>query len=113
MGTITNQADLRIADGPVLVMDDASTCIGGCVDLSITKTDGVTSAVPGQTTLVYTIVASNAGPSDDASVSVTDTFPAALTCTYTSVAAGCATGNTAGRARGIWPRCCRCRQGAR
>ncbi len=32
-------------------------------DLSITKTDGVTTAVPG-TSVTYTIVASNAGPSD-------------------------------------------------
>ncbi len=63
-------------------------------DISVTKTDGVTSAVPGQTMLTYTIVVSNAGPSDDPAVSVVDTFPTELTCTYTSVAAGGATGNT-------------------
>lgn len=62
-------------------------------DLSITKTDGVTSAVPGES-LTYTIVANNAGPSDDPTVSVTDTFPAGLTCTYTSISAGGSTGNT-------------------
>ena len=45
--------------------------------------------------MTYTIVASNAGPSDVAGVSVTDTFPASLTCSSTSVAAGGATGNTA------------------
>lgn len=64
-------------------------------DLTITKTDGVTSAVPGNS-LTYTIVASNAGPNDDPSVSVTDTFPAGLTCAYTSISAGGATGNTSG-----------------
>ena len=74
---------------------DSDTLLVPSADLAITKTDAVTSAVPGQTVLAYTIVASNAGPSDDPSVSVTDTFPSALTCTYTSIAAGGATGNTA------------------
>ncbi|NNE59135.1 MAG: DUF11 domain-containing protein [Hellea sp.] len=64
------------------------------VDISVTKTDGVTSAAPGSS-LTYTIVAANAGPSADPSVTLTDTFPADLTCTYTSVAAGGLTGNTA------------------
>ena len=64
-------------------------------DLSVTKTDGLTVAVPGSSTLTYTIVASNAGPSDDPSVTLTDTFPADLSCTFTSVAGGGATGNTA------------------
>ncbi|MEM8960329.1 MAG: DUF11 domain-containing protein [Acidobacteriota bacterium] len=63
-------------------------------DLSITKTDGVTTATPGGM-VTYALVASNAGPADDPSVSVADNFPAPLTCTYTSVAAGGATGNTA------------------
>jgi uncharacterized repeat protein (TIGR01451 family) len=63
-------------------------------DLSITNTDGVTSAIPGNS-LTYTIVASNAGPADDPTVTVADTFPTGLTCNYTSVAAGGATGNTA------------------
>ena len=42
-----------------------------------------------------TIVAANAGPSNDPSATLTDSFPAILTCTYTSVPAGGATGNTA------------------
>ena len=63
-------------------------------DLSITKTDGVTTAIPGNS-VTYTIVASNDGPLDDPTVTVTDTFPADLTCTYTSVEADGATGNTA------------------
>ncbi|MCP4660059.1 MAG: DUF11 domain-containing protein, partial [bacterium] len=64
-------------------------------DLAITKDDGVTTAVPGQT-LTYTIVASNSGPDDASPVSVIDSFPAVLSCSWTSVAAGGATGNTAG-----------------
>ena len=56
-------------------------------DLAITKTDGVTTATPGGS-VTYTITASNAGPSSDASATVADTFPAALTCTWTCVGAG-------------------------
>ena len=80
---------------------DNDTVLAPEADLAVTKSDGVTTAVPGQTTLTYTIVASNIGPSDDPSVSLTDTFLADLTCTYTSVAAGGATGNTAAGS-GIW-----------
>ncbi len=68
-------------------------------DLAITKTDGVTTATPGGST-TYTIVASNAGPSTATSATVADTFPASLTCSWTSVAAGGATGNTTGPVAG-------------
>jgi uncharacterized repeat protein (TIGR01451 family) len=47
-------------------------------DLSITKTDGLATAAPGQG-LVYTIVAANAGPSAVVAATVTDAVPAALT----------------------------------
>ncbi len=64
-------------------------------DLSITKTDGVTTVVPGTTT-TYTIVVANAGPSDVTGATVTDVMPAALTGdTFTAVATGGATGFTA------------------
>jgi uncharacterized repeat protein (TIGR01451 family) len=63
-------------------------------DLSITKTDGVTQAVPGQF-VTYTIVASNAGPSNAASA-VADTFPAALTCNWTCGGMGGGTCTAAG-----------------
>ena len=57
-------------------------------DLAITKTDGQTTAVPGQT-LTYTIVATNNGPSNAPGSVVTDTFPAALVgVTWTCVGAG-------------------------
>ncbi len=55
-------------------------------DLSITKTDGVTTATPGGS-VTYTITASNAGPASTTGT-VADTFPAALTCTWTCVGAG-------------------------
>jgi aldehyde dehydrogenase (NAD+) len=46
-------------------------------DLSITKTDGKTSAIPG-TAETYTIVVSNSGPSNVVGAVINDTFPAAL-----------------------------------
>ena len=38
--------------------------------------------------MTYTITASNAGPSNATGATVTDTFPASLTCTWTCVGAG-------------------------
>ena len=67
-------------------------------DLAITKTDGVTTAVPGGS-VTYTITASNAGPDAEPSATVADTFPAVLTCTWTCVGAGggtCTAGSGAG-----------------
>ncbi len=61
--------------------------LGASADLSITKTDGVTTATPGGS-VTYTVTASNAGPSDAAGAAVVDTFPASLTCTWTCVGAG-------------------------
>ncbi len=58
---------------------------GLSADLSITKTDGAASSIPGNN-VVYTIVATNAGPSDVVGATVTDTFPASLTCTWTCTA---------------------------
>jgi uncharacterized repeat protein (TIGR01451 family) len=63
----------------------AGGAIGPQADLSITKTDGQPSAVPGQG-VTYTIVVSNAGPNGVTGATVTDTPPAALT----SVAWTCA-----------------------
>src|SRR5205814_305050 len=47
-------------------------------DVSVTKTDGVTSVVPGGST-TYTIVVSNSGPSTATNVSVSDVLPAGVT----------------------------------
>ncbi len=64
-------------------------------DLSITKTDGVTSVDPGATT-TYTITASNPGPDPVTGATVADTLPATLTVvSWTSVGAGGAAGNDA------------------
>ena len=47
-------------------------------DLSVTKTDGVTSVVPGTGT-TYTVVVANAGPSDAPATVVTDPVPVGAT----------------------------------
>lgn len=97
-GTLSNTATISsITDDPDTANNSATdddTVLVPMADLSITKDDGLTAATPGDM-LTYTIVASNAGLSNDPAVSVVDTLPADLTCTFTSVAAGGATGNTA------------------
>ncbi|MEM7584753.1 MAG: DUF11 domain-containing protein, partial [Acidobacteriota bacterium] len=60
-------------------------------DLAITKTDSASEVVAGGTT-TYTVVASNAGPSQ-ATADVVDVFPAVTDCSWTSVAAGGASGH--------------------
>jgi uncharacterized repeat protein (TIGR01451 family) len=108
--TVCNQGTVSGTNFADVLTDDPD--VGGAADptctpidlpqanLSITKTDGAADEVPG-TSVTYTIVATNIGPSPANGVSVTDNFPGILTgVTYTSVAAGGATGNTAGPAGG-------------
>ena len=52
-----------------------TTSVTPTADLSITKSDGQTEAVPGEA-LTYTIVVSNAGPSAVVDMAVDDTMPA-------------------------------------
>jgi trimeric autotransporter adhesin len=99
-GTLTNTATVG---APAGVTDptpgnnsatDSDTITAATADLSITKTDGVTT-VPAGGALTYTIVASNAGPSGVTGAPVVDTFPAVLTCTFTAAGSGGASGFTA------------------
>ena len=83
-----------------LAIDDVTVtaCRPLTADLAITKTDGVTTAVPGGS-VTYTITASNSGSDPVTGATVADTFPAALTCSTTCVGAGggtCTAGPTAG-----------------
>ncbi len=53
-----------------------TTSVATSADLSISKSDGVTSVTAGDgITYIYTITVHNSGPSDAAGVSVSDTFP--------------------------------------
>lgn len=85
-GDLTSSLGNRVTANPGLTVNPEA-------DLSVTKTDGVTSAIPGQS-LTYTIVASINGPSADPSVTITDTFPADLTRAFTTAGTGALT-NTA------------------
>lgn len=88
-GSVTEGAN--DGDGKAVISYDTTPD----VDLAITKTDGVTSVLAGSPT-TYTITATNAGPNDATGVKVKDAIPAGLTSvTWSSVAAGGATGNTA------------------
>ena len=86
----------NLTSGGLLVATPATAdlTVTPTADLSVTKSDGITALIAGQT-LTYTIVASNAGAGDDPSVTLTDTLPTELSCSYTSAVAGGATGNTA------------------
>jgi uncharacterized repeat protein (TIGR01451 family) len=91
---LTSDTTVQLAGAAI---DDVSVtaCRPVSADLAITKTDGVTTAVPGGS-VTYTITASNAGPDPSSSVTVADTFPAALTCTWTCVGSGGGTCTAAG-----------------
>jgi uncharacterized repeat protein (TIGR01451 family) len=83
------QRGIAIASMPI--------CKATTTDLSITKTNGVTSSVAGERT-TYTIVATNHGTDVVAGATVTDTVPAALTgVTWTCTASA---GSSCGTARG-------------
>ena len=57
---------------------DTDTAAAQQVNLSITKTDGRTSYVPGAP-ISYTLTVANGGPSTATDFSVADTVPAAIT----------------------------------
>src|SRR4029079_11860860 len=60
-------------------------------DLAITKSDGVTTAVPGQS-VTYTITATNPGPSTATGAAVIDSFPPGIaTATWACSGTGTAT----------------------
>jgi uncharacterized repeat protein (TIGR01451 family) len=88
-GTLSNTATVAVPPGDNTPDDNTATAVNTLTpesDLSITKTNGVTSVVPGTST-TYTIVVSNAGPSTAVDQAVTDDFPAAITAVnWTAVA---------------------------
>src|SRR6266550_1164601 len=82
-GTIANTATIAVPVGvtdpnPVNNSATDTDTIALVADLAISKTDGVASVSAGGST-VYTIVASNSGPSAVTAATVTDTAPANLT----------------------------------
>jgi uncharacterized repeat protein (TIGR01451 family) len=61
--------------------DTATTTVGTSADLSVTKTD-TPDPVNAGNQITYTITVTNAGPSNAASVTFTDTFPAGTTMAF-------------------------------
>ncbi|MCG8460764.1 MAG: DUF11 domain-containing protein [Holophagales bacterium] len=98
-GTLANTATISSAaiDGdPANNSATDSNSLVPTADLSITKTDGVTTAAPGGS-VTYMIVASNAGPLASFGTTVTDSFPSDLSCTWTcaaSVGSSCSASGT-------------------
>jgi uncharacterized repeat protein (TIGR01451 family) len=89
-GTLSNTATIAsFATDPSAANNSAtdSDTLTPSANLAITKTNGTTSSTPGGST-TYTIVASNAGPSNANGSTVADTFPASLSCTWSCVGAG-------------------------
>jgi len=71
-----------------LPLGSSVTVILARADVSITKTDGATTEIPG-TPVTYTIVASNAGPDAAPGVTVADSFSGTLSgCSTTCTGAG-------------------------
>ena len=95
-GTVTGTATLTSAADPTPGndTDTETTAIASTADVSVTKTNGTLSVLPGATT-VYTIVVTNTGPGNVSGVVVTDLFPGLTGVTFTAVGAGGAAGFTA------------------
>jgi len=72
-GTLSNTVTAAATDATTVSATDTDT-LKTQANLTITKTDGVSSIVAG-TPDTYTIVVSNSGPSDAANLNVVDTLP--------------------------------------
>ena len=97
LSIFTDNRDESDGSGNSVDVYTASTLLPGA-DLAISKDDGVTQVEAGGE-LTYTIVAQNLGPDDVASATVSDAFPAALSCSWTCVFTGgasCSAGPTVG-----------------
>ncbi len=81
-GTLTNTFTSAVPSGTLdynlsnNTSSDTDT-VTPVVSLAITKTDGLTSVIPGQTVL-YTITVTNSGPNDLVGGKVVDNFPASV-----------------------------------
>lgn len=95
-----------ISDAPASSANDAAHCVTAPItfsaDLSVSKTDGVTTYTPGTTT-TYTIVARNNGPFGVLNATVTDAVPSGIpsaNVSYTATVAGDATTSVVGTQTG-------------
>lgn len=82
-GTLVNTASVAPPLGttdPIAANNVATdtTTISGASDLSVSKDDGLTSAIPGAN-IAYTLIVTNSGPSAAPGALITDIMPSALT----------------------------------
>ena len=103
-GQITNTATVERPQGTsdLDLTDNTAVRTDGVVrrsDLSITKSDGAESSPPGGS-VTYTLVVSNAGPSDVVGAAVTDTFSAPFEAPMWSCSPGPEASCTAGPVAG-------------
>lgn len=100
-GSLVNTATVATSAGvtdPALGNNsatDTDTLVNVGSDLAITKTNGVGVVVAGSST-IYTITASNAGPTSANGAIVTDNFPASETCSWTCAPGGAASCTVSG-----------------
>ena len=104
-GALTNTARVAPPAGvtdpnPANNNDSDTDSLTPQADLAITKTDGVTSVVPGGPSTTYTIVVSNAGPSAVTGVSVSDPLPAGVTAATWTATTSSGGGVVSGPTRG-------------
>lgn len=90
--------------GPCVItvtgIGSVTASFAAAADLSVSKTDGLSEVAPGEV-VTYTIGVSNAGPSAVPGAGFSDPFPASLSCTWTSVTSGGASGSAGGGAGAI------------
>jgi len=75
------------------VEDYRVNIVGLPTDLSISLTDGQSTAIPGKS-VTYTLVVRNLGPEADLIALVADNFPGSLSCSWTSTGSGGVGGST-------------------
>src|SRR5262245_14361106 len=101
-GTLVNTATVTATNDPAGASASATVTASRIAELVIGKSDGLTSVLAG-TSLTYTIVVSNLGPTNVVGATVADTFPGTAllqnvswTCATTAGTATCGTASGTG-----------------
>lgn len=108
VGTVTNSVSLTALDQadstPANNTATTDTPIARSVDIGLTKTDNVDPvfAGTGADNLVYTITATNSGPSDASGVQISDSLVAGLPAGFSVSTAAGSHGTTFSPTTGIW-----------
>src|SRR5262249_19549417 len=101
-GSLVNTATVAVPPGDITPADNSATDIDSLTPLAglaITKDDGVTSVVPGNST-TYTITVGNAGPSAAVGVALADPLPPGVTAATWTFAGETGGGSVSGPSSG-------------